>query len=718
MVHRVIRVGLLLCGTLSFSVHAKSTWGEFKSTMTGIGDSVKSFGMGMAESFGMNPPDYEYSFRVFNDSSESVTVQAHRIKSFQGIKARKGTIKEMTLTPSQDTGQTGFNALNLYLDVELKWPEGSFTESITKLAAKHDKTIYHFHVFETKAGIAAENIGKGYTTTDLYLGSIYNSLSTVQTVSFDYAGQRFSVVLDKDSHNMLQSDKDIPHCMRPVKDAAFIDCGTAGKISVLSAGLATGKEDKGVWTNVMPLQYHHEIIENVDKSGKAVTKVVTAGFNPGNYTQPTNKRVRNITPIRCSVWNTSAAQATSPVQEGQLLTSISIDQGSRSVWCVYSTPGWSNKTFSVNDTVMVQIPAGKAVEWYIMRPSIDGSKYLTSEELLTVQETEFEGSEKIDSSPIGSTSSKTTKQSTDLSNKKSSQESQDQSLVLNLSQYIKTTAPQTTKAELYIVSLDTIDEKKARQFLQNLIDGKLPKPARVEFNTQVTDGQLGQTIKNTLFANKLPENQGLINDTQSGVSGFILNYDLFTAYGAGQGPYYYTLYPPKVTLSNLYVHSLGGYMRRNAQDGSGNQIISDEDQAAAYKALADWVTKAAQSQTINQAIKNLRPQVEKFLQEYGMEQLFVKNNTSSKTFSSLGMQAVGMILTGPNSITKAPLIYSAGTNNYVYTYGSVPGYKDKTGKQVVTWQPSETIDLAGKVIISQPKPVETQDSTPVKNDQE
>jgi|GEM_PF-3476316 len=702
MARQALERVVLFCSLLAFApVHAdlKSQWGSFKDTVVGIGDGFKSFGKGMAESFGMNPPGYEYSFRVFNNASQDIRVEARRVKTYQGIKVRQGTIgKEVTLKPCQDTGETGFSGVGLYLDVVLKWADGEYVNSITKLAAQRDKTLYHYNVFETQAGILGEILGKGYTTTDQFLASLYNSLDITQTVTFTYAGQTFTTFLEPQSYNILQSDRDIPNCIRPATEKVVLDFGKAGTIPLFSQGLATGKEDKGQWTDVMPVQYHFEIVQAAESKGAvAVPRVVTAGLNPGNYSQPTNQRLRSVTPLRCLVWNSSAEQAMGgPLNfnTGKVLTELSVDEAGRSVWVVYSTPGWSNKTAGVADVCMAQVPLGKALEFYVMRPLIDGTQHLEAQELLATTAIKLDPSETaIDASPL----------------KKSDGNPKDFQLPsLDLYETVQKKGPQTNKAVFYIVSLDTQDSKKAQQFLQNLIAGKIVIPPAPSLDSFKTSGQLTDEVKSSLFFDKLAEGQGKLIDAQSGVSGYILNRDIFTPYGGSQGPYYYTVYPAKATVTNVYTHSLGSYLRRTEKDQSGNMLIAQEDQIAAYRGLAQWISEGFWYTSFDEKVTALKPQVEKFLQEKGIDALFKMSSgrvVDKTQFSSLGIQALGTILTGPNSVTRAPVVRFPGTNHYVYTYGAMPAHKDAvTGKQVVVWKPSATVDLAGKVVSGPPVP--------------
>jgi len=149
---------LLLALSFLGSLQADSlsdSWSSFTSTMSSVGDGFKQFGEGFAESFGMAPPGYHYSFRVFNNSTSSITAQVGKIKKIQGAIISDGTGSSVSITPGSDSGET-FKQIELFLDVEVAYGGDTHTveEIINPVTAYKDPsgglpTVWnYFNVFE------------------------------------------------------------------------------------------------------------------------------------------------------------------------------------------------------------------------------------------------------------------------------------------------------------------------------------------------------------------------------------------------------------------------------------------------------------------------------------------------------------------------------------------------------------------------------------------
>lgn len=702
-----------------FFVFANSlddNWGSFKSTMSGIGDGIKDFGEGIAESFGKSPPGFHYSFRVFNNSSKTVTAKANSVKKVQGMAIKGSNIKSITLEPSTDSGSSGFNNISYYLDVVLDWGTGKFTKSIVNAykSLKNDTKVYAYNVYETKKGIDGEFLGEKTTTND-FLASIYNSLDTPQTVTFTYGDQVFSTKLDPKSFNSLLSVPDIPHCLRPATGTRELNFGSAGSIKITANGLGIKIKNQAGKETINPSQYHYEIIGDGNSA-----RAVTAGFGVGHYTQVTTSRIRNITPVKCLVWNESAEQMSTGIIKGSDL--VYIDQPKRSVWVAYATPGWSNKTAKLDGTIMAQVPLGKALEFYVMRPLIDGKNYPTAEEILHTQNLKPNPKlNKIDTSAldVGIPKEKKTykagqellekagikehglfgqKEGTGLLDAKpdiTEQEGNTPVVLPSLDVFakVKAEAPKTNKADLYIVSLDTTDEKKAKEFLQNLLNGKVAIPAGpTDKDLVLTDEQ-----KMLLMSGKSLPAKGILHDKDSGVSGLLLAHDIFTPSGRNFGPttsgaHYYSVRSPYSNLTTtLYV--------------TFSQHLSEEslkNRNTIFDVLREWVTAMASEKTVKDGIGKVRPKVEEFLKKNGKNNIFKlkSDGTVDKTaFSRIGIFAIDCLLTGSNSLMHLPVIWTHGINYFTYSFGKIPTNTDlKTKKSVVTWKPSGTVDLLGKVV--------------------
>ena len=668
------------------------SWGSFKSTMSGIGDGIKDFGEGIAESFGKSPPGYHYSFRVFNNSSKEITARARSVKKVQGMAIKGSDIKKLTIAPGSNSGTDGFHDISYYLDVVLDWGSGKLTKSIVNAikSLKNDSTIYSYNVYETDKGVAGEYLGQK-TTSGEFLGSVYNSLGSQQTVTFPYAGQTFSTQLDPHSFNTLQSVSDIPYCVRPATGSATINFGSAGSIKIPSEGLGSGVFESGKWTKVNPMQYHYEIIADGSSN-----RAVTAGFSIGHFTQATTERLRNLSPVKCLVWNKSAEQMADMMQKYPDVAYI--DQSKRSLWVVYSTPGWSNKTAKVNNTIMTQVPLGKALQFYFMRPLIDGKNYPTAQEILHTQDLKPNAKlNKIDISALnkGDDSTPKDKKSPGLLDVKED-DAANQPVVLppiNVFAKVKEKAPKTSKADLYIISLDTTDATQAKKFLNNLLQGKIAIPQ----GPSDKDLALTDEHKTMLLSGKTLEKKGVLTDKGSGVTGLLLVHDIFTPYGMSpgpkySGPHYYLVQPPYTHLTATIYATLSQYLSSASYKNKQENLAT----------LQAWVAEMAAAKTAKDGIATVRPKVEEFLKNNGRDFVFAltADGKRDKTmFSKAGILAVDFILTGPNSFAHLPLVWSEGISYFTYSFGAVPSVMDDTTKKsVVAWKPSGTINLLGKKV--------------------
>lgn len=668
----LLSIALFLVHTTvtSFSFHVAGL-SQFTSQMKGIGEGFKEFGEGLAQSFGMDPPGYSYSFRVFNNARTAVNVEAKRIKKFQGMMIKRDSIKTVSLDPGTDTGTSGFHGIGLYFEIELG---GFFSDSIVNLvpAYKEDSKVYCYNVYEDNSGTHGEMIGADQTTSPEFLGTIYNSVPATQKLTFVYAGENFTIDLDKDSFNTLHSDTTIPNCMRPANGVNHLDFGTAGSIILPAQGLGSGTKKDGKIDDVHPFNYHYQIFGTAD-----APTAVTNGFNPGNFPQPVSGRVRDITPVRCLVWNKSADQVTGATDDF-----VSADITTRSVWVAYSTQGWTNTTRTLTNTIMTKVPLGDAVQFYFIRPSLDASLKVSGDELLQTKDlkppAKFAQENTIDTLGV-------------------------QLKAVDIFSDITTQAPKTAKAPLFIVSLDTTDDSKAKIFLQKLLDGTIKIPQ----GPSLASATLTEDIKNSLLVDKLTTTAGQLEDTQTGVTGYLLAYDVFTPYGNSSGPYYYTVQPPQFMVAPI-LSTVMSYVDQK-KFGSDDQIT------ALKKTIAQWIKEAVGKPTKKAGIQAVYDDVLTFLQANGNITLFELDDNFKSDISKLtwaGNMGLNMITSGPNSVVNTPMQWLAGVNNYVYNGANMPTARDASGNKQVIWKPNNTVDLSGqKVKYLPPQPDLTSSST-------
>lgn len=713
----------VFCCCFSLSLYGLAGLGGFMSSMKGIGSSVKQMGQGMAESFGMNPPGYENTFCVFNNSESSASVEARRIKKIQGVMFMKSAIKEITLDPATNTGTT-FNGIGLYFETVLRCNgQEVLTNPVMSLFKKHDTEMHYYTIYEDSNGPGGEYLGTGKITSDLFLGQLYNMTSKKQQVTFKYAGQVFTTEIDPSSFNILSQEQDIPNCIRPKKGVTYLDCGNAGAITVASEGIAiappsadpsTSSTTGAAASSSAPpsaMQYHYELFSDgtdikVGTSSMSVTKSSTMG-----YDQATTPRIRNITPVRCLIWHKAADQ----IQATPGF--VPVDMNTRTTWVAYASDWWGNATEKVgtipnqtpkttgkgfslsalsNNIVMAPIAPGQAIQMYIMRPLVDNPNKLTEKELLQTNA--------LTKDP------KTAKLTAEADSVLGAVPGYNK---LDLYQSIKDNAPKTAKTNLYIVSLNTTDQTKAKTFLTNLISGKISLPPTPDITA--TNTVLTEQIKSTLLSAQLTETLGELQDADSGVSGIVLAHDIFCPYGAGVGPYYYTVSSPQAliapTNSVLYSYlSKDAVKTQDQVDAITNTVGAWIQGAQKYGLESPFTGADGKSTTIKQLVTT-------FLQKNGSNQLFAPASTSSTTpsttpatptFSQAGENALNMILYGPQGISKAPVLWAAGVNNTVYTGNKSPATVDPTTKKSTgEWSPTKTLTLSGQPAVDPVTPPKT-----------
>lgn len=104
-------------------------------------------------------------------------------------------------------------------------------------------------------------------------------------------------------------------------------------------------------------RYNYEILP----SGQGIE----TGIAPGNFKQPTNGKVRDITPMQINIWNPSPA---APSDDSG---SMDIDLPSQPLWFMYTGQAILQSGIVSNPIGMV--PSGKCLSLYILRPSVGQS---------------------------------------------------------------------------------------------------------------------------------------------------------------------------------------------------------------------------------------------------------------------------------------------------------------------------------------------------------
>ncbi|NBQ18023.1 hypothetical protein EBU24_06945, partial [bacterium] len=209
--------------------------------------------------------------------------------------------------------------------------------------------------------------------------------------------------------------------------------------------------------------------------------------------------------------------------------------------------------------------------------------------------------------------------------------------------------------------------------------------------------------QSSLLTKPLPNNVNYLTDQASGVTGILLVTDIFSSYGAPNGPYYYTIYPPQFDLT-LPLNSLVTYFNSTAytaltaQDSSGN----DTTYTTLLNNVASWVLAALNSPSTAQA--SLTAAVMNCFKTNGINQLFTSTGSgksityNTNILSALGNVVVQQIINGPGGLAHPLKFYMSGMNNYLTSGPDIPScfqYADgeTIGAKISAWSPTNTVPV-------------------------
>jgi hypothetical protein len=232
--------------------------------------------------------------------------------------------------------------------------------------APNDTNVYYYRTYTDKNIIKGEYLGIKGTTSD-FLGTFYNSTDVDVQLQFLKDGQSYTITLEKQSFNLLQSTPNNPTSIRPASNEqrafTFTKDGTSiGYIPIAPLGIGNViyNEQTKQFDPAGPMMYTYEVYKEQDGS----LAVSLQGLSIGNFVQSTSTRIRDINPLACHVWIQSAAQAQAAAQTQQ---GKQQDTGSipfdipEIVWVAYKTKDYA---------LQQKISVGTVSDFMIMRPQL------------------------------------------------------------------------------------------------------------------------------------------------------------------------------------------------------------------------------------------------------------------------------------------------------------------------------------------------------------
>ncbi|MGZ6255286.1 MAG: hypothetical protein ACXWL5_04820, partial [Candidatus Chromulinivorax sp.] len=310
------------------------------------------------------------------------------------------------------------------------------------------------------------------------------------------------------------------------------------------------------------------------------------GLNPGNYNLPVMSRVRDVTPCPCTFWYQSLAQQAQNAAQGY------VDLPGQ-IWVAYA---------GADSPVMSKVTPGQVVSWNLTRPLINQQdQFVYFIYVVTTSDTIAKNFvEKVVANSIGTNV---------------------------IGQY--NTAMQTS----------FIAKKSSTQGLD------ISEDQDEQENLDISPEEQVQALMGSLqIAN------GVIEDTEQNVIGYLVGADIFEPKGLGFGRFYYTLGPSIMNFDNL-VSLLNSYVDQTK--GSGLTT------ASLRQTVQSWFSAYLSNPS------SVQSQVQSFLQQYANNKIV----DASGNLTSFGNIQLQSIINGNNSIQYPAMKLSTVTNQYVYDFG-------------------------------------------------
>ena len=232
---------------------------------------------------------------------------------------------------------------------------------------------------------------------------------------------------------------------------------------------------------------------------------------------------------------------------------------------------------------------------------------------------------------------------------------------------------------VYFVYVATLDDEKAKRFVEQIVDKKLGHQQVAEYDaivkfksdesdTDSTEKTLSNSQEKTTLTGNLMISGGVIEDKVQDVCGYIVGIDIFTPKGLGVGNFYYTLAPSIINIPNMV------QLLSSCVDSSKLGATSVDQQTALTTTINAWLLVYLKDP------KDCTAQVEAFLIKNGTNAIVTAGD-----LTKFGKSQLKSLVTGPVSLKYPPMKLSTVTNQYVYDFG-----KKKPDKMPKTSTPLQT----------------------------
>jgi hypothetical protein len=342
-------------------------------------DMAGKFVDGMVGSFGYVDPAYVNSFKVINDTAQEIGVARRTDLKILGASFSGDVGDRLKLAPYTDSG-------DFYTDKHLNFTVlieqsvqvtglGAISKILFEkgvpLTVKNDTNTYYYRAYENRGQIRIEYLGVK-SMTPAFSGVFYNSFPKPVKLSFIKDGQNYTVTLEPNTFNLLNSTPDNSTSIRPGagehRNFTFTDGTTTVKIPITAQGVCNMVLDDKTQQLVpgTPMVYTYEVYSN-----NGVMAVSSQGLAIGNYTEPVDPQkpdtslVRDINPISAQVWYQSLAQTSASA--GAQPPSLYPMPGQ--VWALY---------FTTDQTIAQKLTAGAVQKLTLIRPLLSKKQAILS----------------------------------------------------------------------------------------------------------------------------------------------------------------------------------------------------------------------------------------------------------------------------------------------------------------------------------------------------
>jgi|GEM_PF-1663823 len=676
------------------------------SFIKNIGKTIGSrdFWEGMGKSFGRPAFNYTYSFEIWNDSNIPIYVDQEGIASFMGayFPSARGIYGKKKLPSLFDTTKDSPSNIsvsgaqyyfNLYISknshvkkldsintnsISKKSQKNLiYTENLTQLPLKqNDPTVHYYHVYThrkfdhgktvhvpkvemlgTQNASARKDADKGNVVVNNQLSSLsfYNSSDKDVKVSLMYGIVPYTFTIEKHSHNVLNVPTQPDVSSKSEVSKVKIDTLKPADDVIIQSDL----ENKNLF-NSQVVEKEIPVLENLthDMSKQAVNGPdKTFSLRPNNLSFSAHDSLTNISQnFRKIVLPTTGFDQTPHTLEIFEDKGKSIEVGMQGF-----TTGNYDQAVMTKSRDLTPIPCkfwyqsalqAQASEGYIDLPGQVWIAYAGADSIIKSKVTV---SEVVSWSLV-------------------------RPLVLQGDQFV------------YFVYVATTDDDKAEKFVTSFMQKTIGKDLIDQYektvsdpiglshfsahivgtNAQNDDKSSGLTIsaveQAATLMGSLTVSNGLMQDSKTGVHGYLLGADVFTPKGIGSGNYYYLL-QPSVMSSNQIVTLVAGCLDMD-------KISASNDQA--YQALTLVVDTWLEGYIKDAA--GTKSQVRSYLIKYGNYQVVDSANKLTK----FGNNRLKTIMDGKVSLKFPPTKLSTVINQYVYDFGeSAPENMPKNSRVIM-----------------------------------